>query len=229
MLYNASYVIKLFSRGKSVTVYVGEIGGGSNQSCSTTIQKKKLLTVRFFKGGIMKKLLVILVLALIPSFAFATTTTATIGGTLKVYETLSLDNVRVMIWPAQYAGNTTADLFTSTGLAAASGITGTDTIGQAGRVRVNGTGGTTYNMSLGAFAFTAGGTGFASLAPVVKICTAEPTTAAECTAAAASQTLPSAGTLAQNQTWYIQGKLPTASALNPGVYTGTTIFTVTYN
>ena len=180
----------------------------------------------------MKKILVVLMVMLIPSFAFATTTTAAIGGTLKVYEVLSLDYARPMIWPAQYAGPTSGILYTSTGLAAANGITGTDVIGQAGRIRVNGTGGTQYTISIpSAFTFTLGGTGFGTLAPTTVLCAVEPVTAALCAGgvvAPATQTLSNPGSLAQSTTWFIQGALPSASSLSAGVYTGSTTVTVTY-
>ena len=180
----------------------------------------------------MKKLLVIFIIALIPSFVFATTTTATIGGTLKVYETLSLGSVVDMVWPAQYAGSFTGTIFTNTNQPSAAGITGTNTQGKAGKVQINGTAGTQFTPSLGAFSFTAGPSGFATLNAIttVKICTSEPMSgAAECTNPGV-QTLPgTAGTPGVNMSLYVQGKIiGSATALNAGNYTGTVTFTATY-
>mgnify|MGYP001810030567 CR=1 FL=1 len=177
----------------------------------------------------MKKLLLALIVALIPSMIFATTTTATIGGTLKVYETLSLAK-RDMVWPAQYAGTLGSIIFTNSGQPAASGITGTSTIGQAGSVTVTGTGGTQFTPSLGAFTFTAGPSNLTALntATTVKLCAAEPMSgAAECTGVGL-QTLPNSGVAGQNLQLFVQGKIASGVTLVAGTHTGTVLFTATY-
>ena len=182
----------------------------------------------------MKKLMIILILALVPSFVFATTTTATIGGTLKVYSTLSLSDVVEMVWPAQYAGPLAVALPTNQGLAAAPGITGPSTVGQVGQVKVNGTGGTQFTPSLSAFNFTAGPAGLTALnaATSVVICAVSPTGALACPPASVisgQQTLPNPGTAAQSILYYIQGMITAGPTLTAGTYTGTTTFTATYN
>lgn len=180
----------------------------------------------------MKKLLLMLIVALIPSIVFATTTTATIGGTLKVYETLSIGDTRDMVWPAQYAGQLAGDIFTSTGVAPAPGITGLNTAGKSGRVEVVGTGGSQFTPSLGAFTFTAGPSGYASIGPSVNICLTDPTTNVVCANSlpvGTLQTLPNSGSAGQSLVYYIQGGIHSGVTLLAGTYTGTVAFTATYN
>lgn len=181
----------------------------------------------------MKKIAIIIMMLVIPSFAFATTTTATIGGTLKVYENLSISGVIPMVWPAQYAGTLAGTIFTNTNQAPANGITGTNVSGKAGKFVVNGTGGTTFTPSLSAFTFTAGPGTYTAInaATTVKLCgITEPMSGAvECTATG-SYTLANPGTAGQSMSLYVQGKIVGGGtlALTAGTYTGYTTVTVTY-
>ena len=180
----------------------------------------------------MKKLLLVLIVALIPSMIFATTTTATIGGTLKVYETLSLTGVTDMVWPAQYAGALGSAIYTNTGQPAASGITGTGTIGQAGKVEVYGTGGSQFTPSLSAFSFTAGPGTYTAIntATSLSLCSNDPpVNATSCTVVSGLQSLPNPGAGTQHLSFFIQGKINSGVTVLSGNYTGTTSFTATYN
>jgi hypothetical protein len=178
----------------------------------------------------MKKLLLMLIVALIPSMIFATTTTATIGGTLKVYETLSISSVRDMVFPAQYAGITAGVLYSNTGQPAANGITGTATTGQAGSVIVIGTGGTQFTPSLGAFTFTAGPSNLTALstATTVALCAVDPPIGASQCGGLSAQTLGSPGNPGQSIQMFVQGRIAAGVTLVAGTHTGTVVFTATY-
>lgn len=68
------------------------------------------------------KLLLILLLSLFTSQIFAASTTASIGGTLKVYQPVTISSVVNMNFPTQYAQQLPADLY-SEGPAGVSGAT----------------------------------------------------------------------------------------------------------
>ncbi|MEI6092702.1 MAG: hypothetical protein WCQ47_03350 [bacterium] len=94
----------------------------------------------------MKKFLVILIIALVPSLTVAAS--ATVGGTLKIYWTLAAEKVDDMIFPAQFVGTTSAVLVNSLNAVPASGIPQTaGNMGKPGQVMFNGSGGSVISIS----------------------------------------------------------------------------------
>lgn len=171
----------------------------------------------------MKKLLVILVLALIPSFAFATTVTASVAGTLKVYQTLSITAGNTMIFPAQFAGATAAALINVDGGAPATGIPNIvgDTQGRAGTVILTGTGGTQFNIPTVASTtpLTNGGSTFT---PTYTLHGDAAFTTSPATA------IPGTGN-SQQLTIYVKGSIASGSLLVAGTYVGSATVSVSYN
>ena len=96
----------------------------------------------------MKKLLVILMLALIPSLAFSAS--ATVGGTLKVYVGLTAAKMADIIFPAQYVtalNGLSGPLINTDGAPAASGIPQVaPNLGQAGKVTFTGASATVITL-----------------------------------------------------------------------------------
>lgn len=176
----------------------------------------------------MKKIILIALIALIPSFAFATTVTASVAGTLKVYQTLSATATNTMIWPAQFAIASTAAALTNThGGAPATGIPNTvgDTQGRAGLVTVTGSGGTIFAAAPAAATITLTGNPSGSIANVAisvhgdtAYSTAAPTAIGG-----------TAGATNQTALVYVKGVIPAASALVAGTYTGSSTINIVYN
>ena len=174
----------------------------------------------------MKKIILIALIALIPSFAFATTVTASVAGTLKVYQTLTATATQTMIWPAQFAiASTTAALTNTHGGAPATGIPNTvgDTQGRAGLVTVTGTGGTIFAAAPAAASITLTGTPSGSIANVAISVHGD-----TAYATAAPTAIPGSGN-SQSALVYVKGVIPASSALVAGTYTGTSTINIVYN
>lgn len=171
----------------------------------------------------MRKILFITIIALLPSFAAATTVTASVAGTLKVYQTLSVTTQQSMIFPAQFAGATAANLITVHGGAPATGIPNVvgDTQGRAGLVTVTGTGGTIFTPSIPSPIITMTNSGNNISAGLQLFAdtgfTASPPTV-----------IPGTGN-SQVANLYVRGFIDSGTTLVAGTYTGSGTVQVVYN
>lgn len=165
----------------------------------------------------MSKMFLVLLLLFASSICNATTVTASVAGTLKVYQHLQATKVSDVVFPAQYAQTLTYDVINVNGAAPATGIpsiTG-ETVGQAGKVDVSGTPGTIFSSSI---APTMTLTGPSTISAEMSIwgdvgyTTAVPTVV---------------GT--PNTGMFVKGGIHSGTVLVAGMYTGSVNVTISYN
>ena len=175
----------------------------------------------------MKRLLILIsFILLIPCSISATTVTASVGGTLKVYETITLDNILPLIFPAQFEGPLASDLINIHTGAPATGIPNIydSTQGRTGRVRVNGTGGTVFAATIASPMSLVNGSSTITAALSLWGSYAGGYTYANPTTIAGTP-----GALGQLTNVYIKGVISAGTNLVAGTYNGTALFTLTYN
>lgn len=171
----------------------------------------------------MLKMFFALIFLVNASVCYGTTVTASVAGTLKVYQILSATTLQTIVFPAQFAQTLASPLINiqagmpATGIPAIAG----ETQGQAGAVIVSGSGGTLFTPSVttplslsGPSTISAaltlwGDPGYTSAAP---------------TAISGTN-----GQANQNAGIYIKGIIASSTALLAGTYTGTTTVTISYN
>ncbi|MEI6092701.1 MAG: hypothetical protein WCQ47_03345 [bacterium] len=170
----------------------------------------------------MKKLLVILMIALIPSLAFSAS--ATVGGTLKVYAGLTAVAVKDIVFPAQFVGAVATGGLTNTdGLAPATGIPiVAPNIGQAGKVTFSGSGGVGISLVNPTALTINNAANVISAIPVYYAPTAA--LASAITTATLSGSWGGTGTV----DIFIGATIPSGTAMVAGTYTGTHTVTANY-
>ena len=170
----------------------------------------------------MKKLILISIISLLPTLASATTVTASVSGTLKVYQTVTASSPTSMIWPAQFAGALPANHTNTHTGAPATGIPNVagDTQGRAGVVNVVGSGATIIAGTIATPMTLTNGANTLSAALSLHGNTAYST--------AAPTAIPgTSGQLSQTAVFYVKGIIASGTAV-AGSYTGTAVFTLTY-
>lgn len=173
---------------------------------------------------VRRSLLIISLILIVPCSLFSTTTTASVGGTLKIYETITLSDVLPLIFPAQFEGPLASDLINVHLGPPATGIPNIvdDTQGRVGRVKINGTGGTVFA---------------ATIASPMSLVNNSSTISAALSLwpySSYTGTLPTiiggtVGAMGQSTSIYVKGLILAGSSLISGTYTGSAVFTVTYN
>lgn len=168
----------------------------------------------------------VFIILFIPSFIYASqTATTSVGGTLKVYQTLTTTGVADIIWPAQFAGTPATGIVNIDGGAPAAGIPNIagDTQGRAGKVSVTGSGGTSFSSYIGAMVYLTNGV--SNISPNFTLHGDAAYTTGPPTIIPGTN-----GQLNQTTYIYIKGSLSQpATILIPGIYTGTATVYVTFN
>ena len=134
MLYNVRNVIKLPNRKGSSESGGGGSMGGSNKIGFPTLKTETtdFYAVRFLKEVSMKKILVILALFLVPTFAFASASgmsaSATLSSSLTVFSAITITQQQAMVFPTAVQGQNPALWDTTMSSAVAGGVNGANGI-----------------------------------------------------------------------------------------------------
>ena len=165
---------------------------------------------------------VLLLLLFLPSVIYGTTVTASVGGTLRVYENLSVNVVYPVRFPAQFAGTLPANLTNVHGGAPATGIPSGwwDTLGNAGVVQVTGTGGSIYTPSIASTM---------TLTNAASTLTANLSLYRELTYVTlitSTVVIPGSGPGAISE-FYVKGVIPSGTVI-AGTYSGSAVLTISY-
>ena len=169
----------------------------------------------------MKKIILLMFFLLIPSFVSATTVTASVGGTLKVYEGITVITVIPLIFPAQYEQTLSSSLINVEGQAPATGIPNIigETRGRAGIVGIQGTGGTAFTASI-ASSMTL--TGPSSISASLSLWNDSAFTQTPLSS------IPGTG-LGATYEFFVKGVIASGVQLLAGNYAGSALFSLSYN
>ena len=167
----------------------------------------------------LKYLLIIVVLSL--NNLEASTVTASVGGTLRVYELLSAYSEVGMLFPAQFTGTLSSNLINVHNSAPATGIPNEygDTRGRAGVVTIEGTGGTFFSIT----------TNTATLTNTSSTINASLSAWSDTAYTIAVPTQIPGSSMGTNLDIYIKGVISSGTNIIPGTYIGTGNINIIYN
>lgn len=161
------------------------------------------------------KFLLIIILSLFTVNTYATTVTANVGGTLKVFEPISISHVLNMNFPTQYQQTLGADLYSE----GASGVAG-GTAGNYGSFTVHGSAGAWVEVSVTQYMPMVHSLGGANITSTMfySLTGAAPWNS---TQMAFNTAMPGSGYGQTSIVVSLRGKIPSGTTIVPGQYTGT--------
>ena len=162
------------------------------------------------------KFLLIIILSLFTVNTYATTVTANVAGTLKVYSPLDINHLVNMNFPTQYQQTLPAHLYSE----GASGVSG-GTPGNYGSFDVSGSAGGLLSLTISQTMAMAHSLGSPNITSEILYSLDAGTSWSLSAGTAFNMNLPGSGGSQTSKTVLLKGKIPSGTTIVPGQYTGT--------